>query len=48
MSATATAVPPRAEVPVEETWALETVFATDDAWEKAFEDSREWLRAVEA
>src|SRR5215203_2514240 len=48
MSATATAVPPRAEVPVEETWALETVFATDDAWEKAFEDSGERLRAVEA
>ena len=48
MSATMTAVPPRTEVPVEETWALETVFATDDAWEEAFEGSGERLRAVEA
>ena len=48
MSATITAVPPRAEVPVEETWALETVFATDDAWEAAFNDSGERLREVEA
>jgi oligoendopeptidase F len=48
MSATITAVPPRAEVPVEETWALETVFATDDAWEEAFTGSRERLRAVES
>jgi oligoendopeptidase F len=48
MSATITAVPPRAEVPVEETWALETVFATDDAWEEAFNDSTERLREVEA
>ena len=47
MSATMTAVPPRTEVPVEETWALETVFATDDAWEEAFEGSGERLRAVE-
>src|SRR5918994_1487884 len=42
------AVPPRAEVPVEETWALETVFATDVAWEEAFDGSGERLRAVEA
>jgi oligoendopeptidase F len=48
MSATITAVPPRAEVPVEETWALETVFATDDDWEEAFNDSGERLREVEA
>jgi oligoendopeptidase F len=48
MSATITAVPPRAEVPIEETWALETVFATDDAWEAAFHDSSERLRDVEA
>jgi oligoendopeptidase F len=48
MSATMTAVPPRAQVPVEETWALETVFATDDAWEEAFDGSGERLRAVEA
>ena len=48
MSATITAVPPRAEVPVEETWALETVFATDDAWEEAFNDGGERIREVEA
>src|SRR5215212_5842512 len=48
MSATITAVSPRAEVPVEETWALETVFATDDAWEEAFDSSGERLRTVEA
>ena len=48
MTATMTAVPPRAEVPVEETWALETVFATDDAWEAAFDASGERLRALEA
>jgi oligoendopeptidase F len=48
MSATATVVPPRAEVPIEETWALESVFATDDAWEEAFTGSDERLRAVEA
>lgn len=48
MSATITAVPPRAEVPVEETWALETVFATDSAWEEAFASNGERLRAVEA
>src|SRR3712207_5759149 len=48
MTATVTAVPPRAQVPVEETWALETVFATDMAWEEAFNRSDEQLRAVEA
>lgn len=30
------AVPARSEVPVEETWALETVFADDTAWEAAY------------
>ena len=48
MSATATAVPPRAEVPIEETWALESVFVTDEAWEEGFTGSGERLRAVEA
>ncbi len=37
MTATApTAVPPRAEVRRDETWDLERVFPTDDAWEAAF------------
>src|SRR5215208_6788832 len=48
MTATVTTVPPRSKVPVEETWALETVFATDDAWEEAFDACGERLRAVEA
>jgi oligoendopeptidase F len=48
MSATMTAVPPRAEVPIEETWALESIFATDDAWEGAFTGSDDRFRAVEA
>jgi oligoendopeptidase F len=43
-----TAVPPRAEVPIEETWALESIFATDDAWEGAFTGSDDRFRAVEA
>jgi oligoendopeptidase F len=48
MSATLTAVPARAEVPFAETWALETVFPTEDAWEAAYaaEDAR--LRELEA
>src|SRR5918997_1337559 len=48
MSATATAVPTRAEVPIEETWALESVFVTDEAWEEGFHASSERLRDVEA
>jgi oligoendopeptidase F len=48
MSATATAVPPRAEVPIDETWALESVFVTDEAWEEGFTGSGERLRALEA
>jgi oligoendopeptidase F len=37
MSATI-AVPARADVPVEETWALETIFPNDAAWEAAFSE----------
>ncbi|HLL51266.1 MAG TPA: M3 family oligoendopeptidase, partial [Thermomicrobiales bacterium] len=48
MSVTATAVVSRAEVPVEETWALESIFATDDEWEVAFDATGERLRALEA
>lgn len=28
-------LPPRSEIPVEETWNLENIFATQDAWEEA-------------
>jgi oligoendopeptidase F len=48
MSVAATAVVSRAEVPVEETWALESIFATDDEWEVAFDATGERLRALEA
>jgi oligoendopeptidase F len=47
MSATATAVPPRTEVAIEETWALESVFVTDEAWEDGFTGSGERVRVVE-
>src|SRR3954452_1059007 len=30
------AVPARADVPVDETWALETIFPDDAAWEAAY------------
>ncbi len=48
MTATATAVLPRAEVPVEETWALETIFASNNAWDDAFAASGEPLRTLQA
>ena len=47
MSATTTAVPPRADVPLEETWALESVFPTEDAWEDALDAAGERLHALE-
>jgi oligoendopeptidase F len=43
-----TAVPPRAEVSIEETWALESIFATEEVWEGAFTGSDDRFRAVEA
>jgi oligoendopeptidase F len=48
MSATTTAVPSRADVPIEETWALETVFPTEEAWEDALDAAGERLHALEA
>ncbi len=48
MSATTAAVPSRADVPIEETWALETVFPTEDAWEDALDAAGERLHALEA
>ena len=48
MSAVATAVPARADVPIEETWVLESVFPTEDAWEDAFDAAGERLGALEA
>ena len=48
MTATTTAVPPRAEVPLEQTWALESIFASDDAWEAAYSAAAERLGGLEA
>jgi oligoendopeptidase F len=48
VTTTATAVLPRAEVPVEKTWALETIFASNDVWEDAFAASGEPLRALKS
>ncbi|MDQ3228035.1 MAG: oligoendopeptidase F [Chloroflexota bacterium] len=47
MSATTFAVLPRAEVPREETWALENVFPTDEAWEDALDACAERLHSLE-
>jgi oligoendopeptidase F len=44
----ATAVPARADVPIEETWGLESVFATEEAWEDALDAAGERLHALEA
>jgi oligoendopeptidase F len=41
------AVSPRAEAPVEETWALESIFPSDEAWEAAYRASDAPLRALE-
>ncbi len=48
MSATFTAVPHRAEVPFDQTWALESVFPTDDAWQTAFDAADKRLASLEA
>jgi oligoendopeptidase F len=42
-AAAPTAVPPRAEVRPDETWDLERVFPTDDAWEAAFRTAEAML-----
>ena len=33
-------LPPRNEVPVEETWNLESIFPSVDAWEAAYEEAK--------
>jgi oligoendopeptidase F len=45
---TATAVPARVNVPIEETWALESVFASDEDWEAAFTAASSHLDTVSA
>jgi oligoendopeptidase F len=48
MTATTTAVPRRAAVPVEETWDLETIFANDGAWQDAYDTTAQRLGQMEA
>ncbi|OWK43003.1 oligoendopeptidase F [Fimbriiglobus ruber] len=44
MAATADRLPPRAAVPVQDTWDLSSLFPSDAAWEAAF---AEWERAID-
>jgi oligoendopeptidase F len=48
MTATTTAVPRRTDVPIEETWDLETIFANDGAWQDAYEATARRLGQMEA
>jgi oligoendopeptidase F len=48
MIATMFAVPVRAEVPLEETWELETIFPSDEVWEEAYDAAEERLRGFDA
>ena len=47
MSATLSAVPPRSDVPVAETWALEAIFPNEEAWNSAYEATGDLLSALE-
>ncbi|WP_409274444.1 oligoendopeptidase F [Neobacillus sp. SCS-31] len=40
-------LPSRGEVPVEETWRLEDIFATDDDWEKEFQELKALIPGME-
>jgi oligoendopeptidase F len=48
VTVTSTANLDRAAVPLEETWALDTVFATDEAWETAYAATSGRLRELAA
>jgi oligoendopeptidase F len=41
-------LPPRHEVPIEETWNLESIFPSVDAWEAAYKDVRRQLPQLKA
>ena len=36
-------LPARSEIKTEDTWGLEDIFATDDAWEKEFQEVKSLL-----
>ena len=38
-----TTLPARTEIAVEDTWRLEDIFATDEAWESAYKEVKEEL-----
>ncbi|SEN15251.1 oligoendopeptidase F [Mesobacillus persicus] len=40
-------LPARSEVPVEETWRLEDIFSSDEAWEQEFQEVKELLPGVQ-
>lgn len=44
---TAKRLPSRSEIKVEDTWRLEGIFPTDDAWEKEFQDVKALIPGVE-
>ncbi|WP_077211196.1 oligoendopeptidase F [Bacillus dakarensis] len=44
---TAKRLPSRSEIKVEDTWRLEDIFPTDDAWEKEFQDVKALIPGVE-
>ena len=48
MSATLSAVPPRSDVPVAETWALEAIFPNEEAWNSAYQATGDLLSALKA
>lgn len=39
-------LPSRSEIPVEETWRLEDIFASDDEWEKEFQDVKNQIPTI--
>ncbi len=41
-------VPSRQDVPIEQTWDLESIFPTDEAWERAFRDTNARLAEMDA
>lgn len=40
-------LPSRSEIKVEDTWKLEDIFASDDAWEKEFEEVKALIPQME-
>jgi oligoendopeptidase F len=40
-------LPPRSELPVEDTWRLEDIFSSDDVWEKEYQEVKGLLPAVQ-